>query len=70
MNVLQGREMERYPVKIHFSKEVCIFYPHCEGNEKTIMFVSIETHLIGFLDPRNVQFDTKFIIIALTEAKL
>ena len=68
MNVFQ--EMESYPVKTHFSKEICIFYPHCEGNEKSTIFVSIETHLTGFLDPINVHLDTNCIIIALTKAKI
>ena len=70
MNVLQGMKMESCPFKSHFSKEVCIFYPHFEGNEKMIMFVSIETHLMSFLDPINGHFDTNFNIITLTEAKL
>ena len=31
---------------------------------------SLEIYLIGFLDPKNVYFDTNIIIIALTEAKI
>ena len=34
------------------------------------LFFCIETYFIEFLDLRNVDFDTNFIVIALTEAKI
>ena len=55
LNVLQGRGIESYLVKTHFPKKFAYFTPIHEGNEKIIMFDSIETHLIGFLDPINVS---------------
>ena len=70
MNILQQRGMESYPVKTRFSYEICIFYPCCHGNEKMIWVFSLETYFIGFLEPKNVHFDTNFIIIALPEAKI
>jgi len=35
----------------------------------TLLFSSLGTYLIGLLDHKNVH-DTKFVIIAITEAKI
>jgi len=37
---------------------------------KLFNFFLLETNFIGFLDPKSVHFDTKFIIIAITEGKI
>ena len=70
MNVLQELEMESYPVKTHFLMKIAHFTPGCHGNEKIVQVFCLETYCIGLVDPKNVHFDTKFIIIALTEAKI
>jgi len=35
-----------------------------------LFFFKLETDFIGFVDPKNVHFDTKFVIIAITEGKI
>jgi len=36
----------------------------------TLLFFSLETNFTGLLDHKNVNVDTKFVIIAITEAKI
>ena len=70
MHVLEGSGVESYPVKMYFLNEICTFYLCCHGNKKMIGVFSLEIYFIGFLDPKNVYFDTNIIILALTEAKI
>jgi len=36
----------------------------------TLLFSSLGTYFIGLLDHKNVHVDTKFVIIAITDAKI
>jgi len=36
----------------------------------TLLFSSLGTYFIGLLDHKNVHVDTKFVFIAITEAKI
>lgn len=49
----------------HLLCEMCIFIPSHHG--KTVAFVKLETYFIGFRDPK---IYTKFVVIAITAAKV
>ena len=57
--------MESYPVKnIYFLMKFAYFTPVVMVTRELLHFFSLEMYFNGFLDPRNVHFDTNFIIIA------
>ena len=69
-----GLWMLRLSLFLHKGRDFDYMSPVSDALHQHLLWVAlgffIETQIIGFLDPKNIHFDTNIIILALTEAEI